>query len=178
MIILLNLRREEYATNKFEKRREKIIRTKREKICHEVVFVLFIIYAFTLLYPFLFLLINSLKSGTEEIQTLPFWFPVDIAGRAQRPPRAWDSLPTLWNPLNWKSSSYQEALNHKSFSIGLMFWNTIKLSVGQTFVSMALTCMAHILWQNIRLREIRSFTLSYWYVPLCPYSERKPLPSI
>lgn len=124
------------------KRREKIIRTKREKICHEVVFVLFIIYAFTLLYPFLFLLINSLKSGTEEIQTFPLWLPVDITGRAQRPPKPWAELPTLWNPFDWNWSSYQEALNHKSFSIGLMFWNTIKLSIGQTFVSMALTCMA------------------------------------
>ena len=134
---------EKYMQNmKLKKHKERIIRTRREKICHEVVFVLFIIYAFTLLYPFLFLLINLLKVSTEEIQAFPLWLPLDTAGRSQRPPKPWAELPTLWNPLKWNWKSYQTALNHKDVAIVSMFANTIKLAIGETFVAMTLIRMA------------------------------------
>ena len=150
-----------------KKRKERVIRTRREKICHEVVFVLFIIYAFTLLYPFLFLFINSLKVSSEEIQNLPLWLPVDSAG--VKAPIPWAELPTIWNPFKWNWASYTDALNHPKFNFLSMFWNTVKLSVGQTFVSMALTCMAAYTLAKYRFRGnsfIYSFVLVCSVVPV------------
>jgi ABC-type glycerol-3-phosphate transport system permease component len=96
--------------------KEKIIRSRGEKICHELVFVVFLIYAFTLVYPFFYLLMNSLKDY-EEIADFPMRLPTKIL---------WESYLHAWFSLD----------------IATMFYNTIILSVGETFVSMSLTCMA------------------------------------
>lgn len=97
--------------------KNKVIRSTGEKICHEIVFLLFVVYAITLLYPFVFLLMNSFKASAVEMIKNPLGFP-------QSP----SILP------------YKRAL--QIMNIGEMFFNTITLSVSQTFVSMALTCMA------------------------------------
>lgn len=96
--------------------KEKIIRSTGEKICHEVVFVLFLFYAFTLVYPFFYLLMNSLKDY-EEIADFPMRMPTRFL---------WESYLRAWFSLD----------------IATMFYNTIVLSVGETFVSISLTCMA------------------------------------
>lgn len=101
-----------------KKPKERIIRSTREKICHEIVFVFFLIYAFTLIYPFLFLLMNSFKDY-EAIADFPLSFP-------NAETFVWDSYLRAWF----------------SMDIARMFYNTIILSVGQTFVSISLTCMA------------------------------------
>lgn len=100
-----------------KKPKERIIRSTREKICHEIVFVIFVIYAITLLYPFFFLLINSFKIDVWEMRNNPLGFPKKFG---------FEAYSVAWVKMD----------------IAKMFFNTITLSVGQTFVSMALTCMA------------------------------------
>ena len=110
-------------------KKEKVIRTTREKICHEIVFVIFVIYAFTLIYPFFFLLMNSFKADIIEMREFPLRFPqVFYNGKGEL--IAFDS--------------YKKALEMevKGANILGMFFNTVTLSIGQTFVSMALTCMS------------------------------------
>ena len=104
------------------KHKEKIIRSKRENICHEVVFVLLILYTITLLFPFFFLLMNSFKVNPNEMMEHPMQFPRDFG-----------------------FSSYVTAItemNERGTTILGMFYNTVTLAVGQTIVSMSLTCMA------------------------------------
>ena len=99
----------------------RVIRSKGETICHEIVFILFVIYAITLLYPFLFLFINSFKVDPWEMLDNPLGLP---------------QLPSL--------QSYVDAFNYKVNEATLldMFFNTVTLAIGQTLVSMALTCFA------------------------------------
>lgn len=97
--------------------KERIIRSTREKICHEIVFIIFVLYAITLLYPFFFLLINSFKVDVWEMRNNPLGFPKTFG---------FSSYSVAWVKMN----------------IAEMFFNTITLAVGQTLVSMALTCMA------------------------------------
>ncbi len=104
------------------KPKDRVIRSKGETICHEIVFVIFLIYAITLLYPFIFLLINSFKTNPVEMLKNPLGLPQTAS-----------------------FDSYKFALTYKlkgTTTIFQMFVNTITLSVGQTFVSMALTCMS------------------------------------
>ncbi len=99
------------------KNKNKVIRSTSEKICHEIVFLIFVLYSITLLYPFFFLLINSFKTSQIEMIMNPLGFPSSFSFK-----------------------SYQQAFNR--MNIGEMFFNTVTLSVGQTFVTMSLTCMA------------------------------------
>lgn len=117
------------STKIIKKRRQKIIRSTGEKVAHEIVFVFFVVYAITLVYPFLFLLMNSFKADINEMSEFPLRFP-----------RSFSFMP------------YWEALQHRDFRIGEMFFNTITLTVGQTFVSMALTCMASYTLAKYRFR--------------------------
>ena len=107
------------------KPKEKVIRSLKEKILHEIVFVLFLAYAVSLLYPFIFVLLNSFRDVPTDKRALreafkfknPFGFPKSL---------------TL--------DSYKAALDQ--MDIFDMYMNTITLTIGQTFTSMALTCMA------------------------------------
>lgn len=121
------------------KPKEKVIRSLKEKILHEIVFVIFAIYAFTLLYPFFFLLMNSFKTDPREMLAYPLSFPKTIT-------------------LN----GYIQAFD--SMNIGEMYFNTITLAVGQTFVSMALTCMAAYTLAKYRFKG-NSFI--YTFVVVC-----------
>ncbi len=105
------------AITRSKKIKEKIIRSKSERICLAVVFVIFCIYAATLIYPFVFLLMNSFKSDPIEMLMDPLGFP-----------------------KSFSFSTYSEAMD--TMNIGEMFFNSVTLAVGQTFVTMALTCMA------------------------------------
>ena len=105
-------------TVKRKKIKERVIRSTKEKVIHEIVFAFFHVYAFTLIYSFLFLLFNSFKDY-EAIADFPMQLP-------NAETFVWDSYLRAWF----------------SMKIGRMFFNTVTLSVGQTFVSMAMTCMA------------------------------------
>ena len=115
---LFNSTERNMETVKRRKFKEKVIRSTKEKIIHEVVFIFFLVYTFTLIYPFLFLLMNSFKDY-EAIADFPMQMP-------KADTIVWDSYLRAWF----------------SMDIARMFFNTVTLSVGQTFVSMALTCMA------------------------------------
>ena len=103
---------------KRKKLKERVIRSTKEKIIHEVVFAIFLIYTITLIYPFLFLLFNSLKDY-EAVADFPMQLPTAETF-------VWETYLKAWF----------------SMDIARMFYNTITLSVGQTFVSISLTCMA------------------------------------
>ena len=103
--------------NKKGKIKDKPIRTTGEKVCLAVVFVLFAVYSVTLLYPFFFLIMNSFKSDPVEMIINPLGFP-----------------------QSFSFSTYASAF--ELMNIGEMYFNSITLAVGQTFVTMALTCMA------------------------------------
>ena len=102
--------------------KEKIIRSTGEKICHEIVFVVFLVYAITLVYPFIFVLLTSFKNLTPE-QWVFFK----------------DNNP-FGLPTSFSLNAYGLALER--MDIFGMYYNSITLTVGQTFVSMMLTCMA------------------------------------
>ena len=97
--------------------KERILRSTGEKVCHEIVFWLFVVYAITLLYPFFFLLMNSFKSN-----------PIEMMKN------------TLGLTQSFSFNPYLQAI--VEMDIGEMLFNTVTLAVGQTLVSMALTCMA------------------------------------
>ena len=103
---------------KRKKLKERVIRSTKEKIIHEIVFAIFLVYTVTLIYPFLFLLFNSFKDY-EAIADFPMQLPTAETF-------VWESYLKAWF----------------SMDIARMFYNTITLSVGQTFVSISLTCMA------------------------------------
>lgn len=83
---------------------------------HLVVFIIFAIYAFTLVYPFYWLIINSFKEKLE-VRLDSFSFP-----------KQW-----LWN-------NYVDAF--KDYNLMEMFFNTITLTVGGTVVGTLTTCIA------------------------------------
>lgn len=106
--------------------REKMIRTKSERIMIWTLFILFAIYSFTLIYPFFYLFINSFKDNWDiRIQPL--------------------ELPEKWLTDNYK-------LVFEEYAIGEMFYNSITLSVGLTFVSMLLGCMAAYVLAKYRFK--------------------------
>lgn len=105
----------------------------KEKIIIGVVLLIFSLYAISLIYPFLYLLLNSFKTGeevtgsfdwvtfTETKQNL-FWFT---------------KKPTL---ENYKIAA--TGMKYVKGTILDMYLNTILLSVGETLVSMFMTCSA------------------------------------
>lgn len=90
--------------------------TRGEKITLTIVFIIFLLYALSLIYPFIYLLINSFKSGVEFGDN-PFGFP-----------------------QQWLFSNYLDVF--RDLNLGSMFLNSILLSLGETLVSMVMTCCA------------------------------------
>ncbi len=81
-----------------------------------VVFVIFVVYAFTLVYPFYWLILNSFK-GKLEVRLDPFSMPKKM----------------LW-------SNYKEAF--QDFNLAEMFFNTITLTVGGMLAGTLTTTIA------------------------------------
>lgn len=99
--------------------------TKKEKIIFAVVFALLILYAASLIYPFIYLILNSFKTNKEFIKN-PLGAP---------------HLFTVNNYIKVFTTFKLERANGKT-GIWTMFWNSISLAVVETIVSMALTCCA------------------------------------
>ena len=83
---------------------------------HLIVFIIFAVYAFTLVYPFYWLIINSFKDKLEV------------------------RIDSFSLPKKWLWSNYGEAF--KDYNIGEMFFNTITLTLGGTIVGTLTTCIA------------------------------------
>ena len=115
--------------SKKRKHNKNYLLTKRERVILWVVFVLLFIYALTLIYPFLYLLINSFKT-TQDFNKNPIWLS----------PHA-----TFSNYIYVFTDFKLEVVTEygmKYVGLGEMFWNSISLSVVETIVSMFFTCCA------------------------------------
>lgn len=115
--------------NKYFKRRSFSNFSTKEKIVMGIIFVIFTIYAFTLLYPFFYLVVNSFKAPSEFIGS---------AGKGAN---------YFWITLQPTIQNFVDAINGLTVgsaetNIGMMYFNSITLSIGQTIVSMAMTCCA------------------------------------
>lgn len=100
-----------------------------------IVFLLFLAYAITLIYPFFYLLINSFKSPTEFIGGYD-----PVTDTKILPNYFW--LPERWVLDNFSTAASGMSVGSGQTNILEMFLNSILLSVGETFVSMAMTCAA------------------------------------
>lgn len=96
------------------------VRSVGQKIMMWVVCGIFVVYSFTLIYPFYYLFINSFKDN--------YYLMIDPFG-----------LPKAENG-GWLVENYAQAF--KDFNIGEMFYNSITLTVGTTFCSMLMICVA------------------------------------
>ncbi len=118
------------APNRYRRTKKKgvsgsYLMTKKEKVILTIIFVLLLLYALTLIYPFIYLLINSFKTF-DDFTKNPIWFT----------PHA-----VITNYINVFTNFNVQTLDGE---VGVleMFWNSISLSVVETIVSMFFTCCA------------------------------------
>lgn len=97
-------------------KKERVKRTRVESIVIWSAFTLFVIYAITLLYPFLYIFLNSFRSNWE----------ITSVGRMALPKQ-----------FDWKF--YDQVMNEYPFHE--YFFNSITLTLGQTLLGMLMTCM-------------------------------------
>lgn len=102
----------------------------KEKIVIGIVLTIFILYAISLIYPFIYLLFNSFKSF-DEFAGFGDFATANIFGFPLR--FVWDNFLVAFQELQ---------VDAVTTNIGLMYLNSITLAVGETFVSMAMTCCA------------------------------------
>lgn len=91
-----------------------------------IVFVLFLIYAISILYPFLWAMMSSLK-GQMEYQLDNFAFP-------KEPLEGFLNYVRAWNQLSAGGKS-----------MGTMFWNSVWFTLGSSFLTIATSvCTAYV----------------------------------
>ena len=100
--------------------------TTKEKVIFSIVFVLLLIYALTLIYPFLYLILNSFKTE-EDFTRNPLWFSPHF---------------TFQNYINVFTNFTVTTMEGDELNVLGMFWNSLSLSVVETIVSMFFTCCA------------------------------------
>ena len=104
-------------------KKEKVNRSRSEAIIIWSVFAVLVVYAFTLIYPFFYLLMNSMKQ-TLIIWSDPLGLPTDLG-------------------IALKNYVYVfTEMNVNGTGVLMMFVNSVVLSVLQTVLSMSLSCMA------------------------------------
>ena len=124
----------------------KVRRSKGDSILLWVMFVVFALYAVSLLTPFLWLLMNSFKTRKD--------FFTNVNG-----------LPTVWTFENWKNSF---RLSADRVPLGMMYFNSIFMTVGATFLSlMACSATSYIVTKyEFRGREFfYSFAVIIMMIP-------------
>ena len=101
--------------------------TKKERVILAIIFVVLLIYALTLIYPFLYLLLNSFKTF-NDFSDNPLWFT----------PHA-----VISNYVAVFTNEFA-VTTAEGDTVGIlqMFWNSLSLSVVETITSMFLTCCA------------------------------------
>lgn len=97
----------------------RVHKTKKDSIVMWVVFAIFALYAVSLLFPFLWCLLNSFKTRKD--------FFLNING-----------LPKVWTLENWKNSF---TLSADRVSVPMMYFNSLFMTVGATFLSL-MSCSA------------------------------------
>ena len=109
-------------------KKEKLRRSKAEKIIISIVFVLLCVYAFTLIYPFFYVLLNSFKLSGHFVGD-PLSFKIDFA-----------------------AAKHNYGFVFTEYNIFSMFMYSIILSSGQTAVGMALSCIAAYVLAKYKFR--------------------------
>ena len=94
--------------------KKKVQNMRGDRILMWVVFAIFVLYALSLLYPFVWLLINSFKTKKD------FFYNVN-------------GLPTNWNFTNWKNSF---ELSADRVSLPMMYFNSAFITVGSTLLAL------------------------------------------
>lgn len=107
------------------KKHSNYLMTKKEKVVLTIIFVLLLVYAITLIYPFAYLLLNSFKDY-QEFNKNPIWFT----------PHA-----TISNYIAVFTTYKVQTMEDEVGILG-MFWNSLSLSIVETAVSMFFTCCA------------------------------------
>lgn len=107
------------------KKNRNFLITKKEKVILTIVFVLLLLYAITLIYPFIYLIINSFKTF-EDFSKNPIWFT---------PHAVISNYVAVFTTFNVETVD-------GSVGVLEMFWNSLSLSVVETIVSMFFTCCA------------------------------------
>lgn len=103
---------------------KKIKRTKSDTVIVWIVFAIFAVYAISLLYPFLWCLMNSFKTRKD--------FFLNVNG-----------LPKVWTTENWVKSF---SLSADRVPLSMMYFNSIFMTVGATLISlMSCSAMAYII---------------------------------
>ena len=100
-------------------------RFKKFNLVTTIVFLIFAAYAFTLLYPFFYLIVNSLKGAMGFIAD-----PLGVGGEL-----------SINNYLD-VVTRLPELTGMENLSLASMFFNSVTLSVGITIVAMSLQAMA------------------------------------
>ena len=100
-------------------------RFKKFSLVTTIVFLIFAVYAFTLLYPFFYLIVNSLKGAMGFIAD-----PLGVGGEL-----------SINNYLD-VVTRLPELTGMENLSLASMFFNSVTLSVGITIVAMSLQAMA------------------------------------
>ena len=116
--------------NSYFKRRSLSKMLPKQKIILGIVLVIFILYAISLVYPFVYLFANSFKSY-QEFAGLGSFDKANVFG-----------FPTKWIFDNYRKAFDDLRVDAVTTNIGKMFFNSIVLAVGETAVSMTLTCCA------------------------------------
>lgn len=113
--------------NKKTRKKKNYLMTKKERVILAIIFVVLLIYALTLIYPFFYLFINSFKTF-EDFSNNPIWFS----------PHA-----VISNYVAVFTNEFA-VTTAEGDTVGIlqMFWNSLSLSVVETITSMFLTCCA------------------------------------
>lgn len=101
--------------------KSKIKKSKTKQVVFAITFVIFTIYAITLVYPFVWMILSSLKSGSEYTDGNTF------------------ALPKSWVFKNYISA--MQALNINGVSFFSLIFNSLWQTVIGTALSIVITCM-------------------------------------
>jgi len=107
----------------------------KERIVIGIVFTLFLLYAISLLYPFVYLALNSFKTKSEFIGG---YDPITDTRKVAN--YFWFSSNPTWD--NYLTAFKKLSVGSTETSVFAMYFNSITLSIGETVVSMAMTCCA------------------------------------
>ena len=103
----------------------RVYQTKKNTYVFTFVFIIFAVYAVTLIYPFVWLVINSFKNGFDVV-IYPFAFPKTLV---------WSNYVDIFVPSSSTSA-------FAKYNVGTMFFNSITLTFGGVMLGTLATTVA------------------------------------
>lgn len=125
----------------------KVYQTKKNTYVFSFVFIIFAVYAITLIYPFLWLLLNSVKDGFDVV-IYPFSFPKTFM---------FSNYVEIFAPTD-SSSIFAK------YNVGTMFFNSITLTFGAVFVGTLSTTLAAY---TMAKYEFKGRSIVHTFIILC-----------